>query len=86
MTKKYELLEDDTIKIGGRTLYHIRAVKDFGEVKKGDIGGYIEKEDNLSHEGDCWVCGNACVYGKAKVGGQARIYGDAKVYDDARIG
>jgi hypothetical protein len=50
MKKKYELIKSD---IPG--LYRIKAVRDFSDVKKGDIGGYVESEDNLSHEGDCWV-------------------------------
>ena len=32
--KKYELLKDDYIKVGERTVYRIRALKDFGNVKK----------------------------------------------------
>lgn len=44
MEKKYRLLENDTITVGGRTLYRIEALRDFADVKKGDKGGYIEKE------------------------------------------
>lgn len=32
--KKYKLLADDTILLFGITLYRIRALKDFGNVKK----------------------------------------------------
>lgn len=64
---KYEMLYEDKIEIGGRTLYRIRALKDFGTVKAGDIGGYIEKEENLSQEEICWIYGNALVYGNAKI-------------------
>ena len=49
--KKYELLKDDSIVIDGFTLYRIRAVKDFFVVKAGELGGYIEHEGCLSHEG-----------------------------------
>lgn len=59
--KKYELLADDTIEFYGRTLHRIKACKDFGNVKSGELGGYIESENNLSQVGDCWVYGNACV-------------------------
>ena len=89
-TKKYKLT-DETMTIYGRTLYRIEALKDFSDVKKGDKGGYIEKEENLSQNGDCWVyhnavvCGNAEIYGKAKVFGHARVYGDAVVYGTARV-
>ena len=42
--KKYEILmdEENTIEWEGRTLHRIRALKDFRNVKKGDIGGYVE--------------------------------------------
>ena len=34
-------------------------------VKPGDLGGWLEKESNLSHDGDAWVGGNARVCGDA---------------------
>jgi len=66
MEKKYELTD---IKKGvcGVTLHKIKALKDFGNVLKGAEGGWIEKEDNLSQEGDAWVYGNAKVYGDARI-------------------
>ena len=94
---KYELLQDDKIEVSGRTLYRIRALKDFKGAKAGDLGGYIEKEKNLSQEDNCWVsgnarvfgeayvCGNARVFGEAYVCGNARVCGDAYVYDNARV-
>ncbi len=71
--KKYELLKDDTVTYFGRTLYRIKATTDFGDVKKGDLGGYIEKEENLSENGNARVYGNAMVYGEAEVSGNAKI-------------
>ena len=62
--KKYELT-DETIDVSGTTLHRIKALKDFGNVKKGELGGYVESEHNLSQEGNCWVCGNAKVCGDA---------------------
>lgn len=62
--KKYKLT-DETIEFNGRTLYRIEALKDFNNVRAGDKGGYIEKEDNLSHDGDAWVYGDAKVCDKA---------------------
>ena len=56
--KKYEFT-GETKTVFGRTLHRIRAILDFGDVKAGDIGGWVEKESNLSHEGDAWVYGNA---------------------------
>lgn len=51
-TKKYKLLPDDTLVVNETTLYRIKAMRDFGDVKTGDLGGYIEKEANLSHYGN----------------------------------
>ena len=78
--KKYELTEE-TVTVYGKTLYRIRAVRDFGSVKTGEFGGYIEKEENLSHFGDAWVYGNAKVYGDARVSGNAWVYGNAEVFN-----
>ena len=68
--KKFEFTgETKTISLFFRTatLHRIRAVAEFGLVKVGDLGGWIEKEENLSHEGKAWVWGNAKVCGDAKV-------------------
>jgi len=73
--KKYKLT-NETIELRGRTLYRIKALIDFNDVKKGDLGGYVEREENLSHRGDCWIYGNAQVYGYAQVFGNAKALGD----------
>lgn len=78
MEKKYELT-DEILEVGGHVLHRIKALRDFGNVKKGDIGGWIECEDNLSHDDDCWVYGEARVYGKAEVYGEARVCGEAVI-------
>ena len=81
--KKYELTDETKIYFD-RTLHRIKALRDIGEdVKAGDLGGWIEKESNLSHDGDAWVYGNAKVYGNAQVYGDAKVYGNAKVCDNA---
>lgn len=85
MEKKYRLLEDDTITVSGRTLYRIEALRYLADVEKGDKGGYVEKEDNLSHEGNCWVSGDAWVCGNAAVSGSAAVYGNAEVCGSARV-
>lgn len=85
MSKKYEILKDQPIEINGKTLYPIKALKDFGNVKAGEPGGYIEKETNLSHLGNCWVREQACVYGDANVAENAQICGKAHVFGRAVI-
>jgi len=96
--KKYELLQHDTTTTpNGIILYRIRALKDFSIVGRGFLGGYIEKEDNLSHLGDAWVednawvcenaivADNAVVYENARVFGNALIRGNARVFGDAWV-
>ena len=76
---KYELT-DETIEVYGRTLHRIKALKDIGtSVKKGDLGGFVESERNLSQEGDCWICDSAKVFGSPNVFGSAEVSGEAEV-------
>lgn len=84
MEKKYKLT-DETIEINGKTLYRIEALKDFSNVKKGDKGGFIEKEENLSHLGSAWVYDNAKVFDDAEIFGDAVVRGMAQIYDYAKI-
>lgn len=51
----------------------------------GALGGWIESESNLNHDGDAWVSGNAQVYGHAQVYGNAQIYGYALVFGNAKV-
>ena len=73
MNKKFELLPDDTIEVFGRKHFRIKAKINFGTVETGELGGYIEKEENLSENGD------------ATVSDDARVYGNAEVYGDAWV-
>ena len=93
---KYELTEE-TKEVRGITVHRIKALKDFGDVKAGDFGGWIEAERNLSQHSECWVSGNAkvsgyamvsgdaIVSGNAKVSGYAMVSGDAMVYGNAKV-
>nr|DAM40359.1 MAG TPA: Putative transferase, nesg, ydcK, Structural Genomics.38A [Caudoviricetes sp.] len=82
--KKYELTTD-TKMVLGRKLFRIKALVSFGNVKIGDLGGYIEKEENLSQEGNAWVSGNAEVSGNAKVSGNTWVSGNAEVSGNAKV-
>ena len=69
--KKYELTSE-CIMVFGHTLYRIQSCNEFVTasgitVKKDELGGYIENEQNLSHDGTAWVFGNARVSGDARV-------------------
>ena len=92
MEKKYRTEKDPET-----GLLRIIALKDFSDVKKGDRGGLIAKEDNLSQEGNCWVyehakvgekawiCDNAKIYGKARIYAHAQVFGEAEVYGHTEI-
>lgn len=80
MEKKYKTEPDSESE-----LLRIIALKDFSNVNKGDKGGLIKSESNLSQEGDCWVYDNARVFDNAKVYGSACIYENAMVFGDAQV-
>lgn len=80
--KKYELTAE-FIEKWGKKLFRIKALINFGSVEAGELGGYVEKEDNLAQDGDAWVYGNAEVCGNARVYGNARVCGNAEVCGNA---
>ena len=63
--KKFELTAEFVTNVFGKKLFRIKALVAFGDVEKGELGGFIEKEDNLSHSGNAWVSGDAQVSGNA---------------------
>ena len=67
MKRKYEILKDQPITLNGHTLYRIKLLKEVCNMSPGVLGGFIESEANLSHEGDCWVAEEAAVYGHSIV-------------------
>ena len=73
MIKKFELDLSSKITVFGIELFRIKALISFSDVEKGELGGYVEKEENLSHSGNAWV------YGDARVSGDAWVYGNAEV-------
>jgi carbonic anhydrase/acetyltransferase-like protein (isoleucine patch superfamily) len=83
--KKFELTSEFITNIFGTKLFRIKALIEFGNVKAGELGGFVEKEENLNHEGNAWVYGNARVYGNASVCDDARVYGNASVYGNAWV-
>lgn len=84
MEKKYELT-NETIIYFGHTLHRIKAIRDFSNVNAGDLGGYIEKEDNLSHEGNCWIDNNAIICDNARISKNAKVYDNAIVSNNALV-
>ena len=91
--KKFELTSEFNLNFFGRKFFRIKAlvnIERYG-VKAGDLGGWVEKEDNLSQSGNAWVSsnakvsGDAVVYGNAEVSGGAKVSGDAVVYGNAEV-
>ena len=74
MDKHFELTDKFIINAFGAKLFQIKCTRKIKYADIGDLGGYIEKEDNLS--------GNAWVFGDARVSGNAQVYGYARVSND----
>ena len=83
--KKFELTTESIETASGEKLFRIKALVSFDAVEAGELGGYVEKEENLSHEGNAWVYDNARVYGNARVYDNAQVYDNAWVYGNARV-
>ena len=83
--KKFELTTEFITNAFGKKLFRIKALVEFGDVKAGELGGYVEKEENVSQDGNAWVSGDARVYGNAWVHGNAKVYDDAWVSDNAKV-
>ena len=83
--KKYELTSETKV-IDGVELHRIKALNSFGNIKEGDLGGWIESEKNLSQDGDAWVFDNAKVYDNAMVYDNATVGGNATVFENATVG
>lgn len=98
MSKKFELVKEKYIELkDGRKLYQIRALREIQNermivsIKKGELGGYVESEKNLSQEGNSWISQSARVYENALVkdgslvGNKVIVRGNAAIEDDAYV-
>lgn len=89
---KYKLTDTTITTAKDEVMYRVEALKDFADVKAGDIGGWVAGAHNLSQLGDCWVADDAAIFGKAcvienaRVKDKARIAGDAVIGEDAVVG
>lgn len=64
--KKYTFT-GKTLNIYGKNFYQIKSLKDFADIREGDIGGYIEKEYNLPHDDNSWIGPNVIYGGKYQI-------------------
>lgn len=90
MSKKYEIVRDQSITIYNKNLYRIRSLYDFmagngRSVKKGDLGGYVQSENNLSQSGKCWIFDDAKAFDNAIIRDNSTISDQAESYNNAII-
>lgn len=83
--KKYKLTEE-TMCFDGVTLHRIKALKDFGDVVAGELGGWVEAERNLSQEGNCWINMEAKAYGYTEIRDNAVLTCGAIACENSTIG
>ena len=67
-------------------VYQIKALKDFADVKAGDLGGYVASEKNLDQNGNCWIYDDAMVIHDARVTDNAVVKDEASIRDKAFLG
>ena len=82
---KYTLYKDESSYCTIFNYYKLKALKEFGNVKEGDAGGYVRGYHNLSQFGDCWIYDDSIVFGYAEVSGNAQVKYDSKVFEYAKI-
>lgn len=83
--RKYKLTHQTKKVRGGHTLHRIKALKSFGDVKKGELGGWIEDYSNLSQTDNSWVYEGAMVYENAGVCDGAKVHDYCQIYGDVTI-
>lgn len=86
--QKYKLSDETRTLPCGTVLHRVVATTTFTlaygiTINAGDVGGWIEKESNLSD--NAWVIGDAMIYGDAKVYDNAVVYDNAWVSDNAQV-
>lgn len=84
MSKKYELIKESRKDLDGNCanfVYRIRALKSFSDVKSGDLGGYVESEGNLSHNGNCWIYDDSAVLDDGVVKDDSIVKNGSRVYE-----
>lgn len=70
-----------------KKVYRVQALKDFNDVKTGDLGGYVESEENISFKpgDDSWVYDDSIVHGDGRVERDSHVYKNSEVKDSRII-
>ena len=96
--KKYRLTDEtNEIQLGGSTekfkVYRIQALRELTHFKRknpitihvGDLGGWVESERNLSHEGESWIADEAVAFMNGRVEDDAYVAGTAAVFGNSFV-
>lgn len=83
--RKYSITDITRELADGRLLYRIVALCDFGPIRKGDLGGFVEHSGNLSQRGLCWIGGNAAALEDSKVTCDALLTDHAIIRDGVYV-
>jgi hypothetical protein len=86
MNKKYEITDEVKTLENGKIVHRIKSLIRFGEdVYPGDLGGFIESEDNLSPDGTCWIYNNAVACDHSVVSENGQLRDNSMIYDYAKV-
>lgn len=98
MEPKFQILKSDYIDFRHPTdkrqrivrLYRIISLRELSipgnyNVALNEIGGYVESEANLSHDGNCWIANSAKVFDRAQITDDSLVKDDAAVFEDAMV-
>lgn len=86
--KKFELT-NETMQMqtadGIITLHRIKALRNFNDIKAGCLGAWVEKEENLSHDGNAWASKGSKLYGNCRISENAEVIENGEVYGNAQV-
>lgn len=79
--RKYKLIDPEGFdrKYKGIPMKRLIALKNFSDVKKGDLGGLIDESSTLSQDGDCWIYSGSVVIRDSKIDGNAKVRSSSKI-------
>ena len=82
---KYILCKDNTNFCTKHKYFRIKSLKDFSNISKNDIGGYVRGYHNLSQKGNCWIYNTARISRESKVTENAIVRDSSFVTDYAIV-
>ena len=89
MNKKFDLTNQKYIILptgSAVTCRQVLALKDFGDIRAGELGGWVEQGSNLSQEGNCWIGPSVVLTGDTRVTGNAALTGHVLATDSELSG